>query len=127
MDRVTVSWRIEVHHATTYHYSGNVESSYNEARLTPKTGPRQTVLSSSIEVNPRVTPFRYTDAFGTTVNSFDLHQPHNLLTVVGNSHTETSAPQPIVTAQSAATDRRRHPASTRTVTATGRARGQSCV
>lgn len=91
-----MAWRLEVHHSTTYRYAGQVESSYNEARLTPVTGPRQTVLSSSIEVSPRVTPFRYTDAFGTTVHSFDLHQPHDHLTVIGNSHTETSAPQPIV-------------------------------
>lgn len=91
-----MSWRVEVHHSTTYRYTGNVESSYNEARLTPVTGPRQTVLSSSIEVSPRVTPFRYTDAFGTTVHSFDLHQPHDHLTVVGNSHTETSPPVAIV-------------------------------
>lgn len=91
-----MSWRLEVHHSTTYRYRGHVGSSYNEARLTPKTGPRQTVLAASIDVAPRVTPFRYTDAFGTTVHSFDLHQPHDHLTVVGNSHTETSAPAPIV-------------------------------
>lgn len=91
-----MAWRLEVHHATTYRYAGEVESSYNEARLTPVTGPRQTVLSASIDVSPRVTPFRYTDAFGTTVHSFDLHQPHDHLTVIGNSHTETSTPPPIV-------------------------------
>lgn len=96
MDRVAVAWRLEVHHSTTYRYAGQVESSYNEARLTPVTGPRQTVLSSSLEVSPRVTPFRYTDAFGTTVHSFDLHQPHDHLTVVGNSHTETAPPVAIV-------------------------------
>lgn len=90
-----MSWRLEVHHSTTYRYTGNVSSSYNEARLTPVTGPRQTVLSSSLEVLPRVTPFRYIDAFGTTVHSFDLHQPHDHLTVVGHSVTETSPPAPI--------------------------------
>lgn len=90
-----MSWRLEVHHGTTYRYTGNVSSSYNEARLTPITGPRQTVLSSSLEVSPRVTPFRYIDAFGTTVHSFDLHQPHDHLTVVGHSVTETSPPAPI--------------------------------
>ena len=75
-----------MHHSTTYRYAGEVHESYNEARLTPVTGPRQTVLSSSLDVTPRVTPFRYTDAFGTTVHSFDLHQPHDHLTVVGHSH-----------------------------------------
>jgi transglutaminase-like putative cysteine protease len=91
-----MSWRIEVHHATTYRYAGQVQSSYNEVRLTPVTGPRQSVLSTSLEVSPRVTPFRYTDAFGTTVHGFDLHQPHDQLTIVGNSHTETSTTQAIV-------------------------------
>ncbi len=90
-----MAWRLEVHHSTTYRYAGNVQESYNEARLTPMTGPRQTVLSSSLEVTPRVTPYRYTDAFGTTVHSFDLHQPHDHLTVMGHSVTETSPPAPI--------------------------------
>lgn len=89
-------WRVEVHHSTTYRYAGEVDSSYNEARLTPVTGPRQTVLSSSLEVWPRVTPYRYLDAFGTTVHSFDLHQPHDHLTVIGHSVTETSLPTPIM-------------------------------
>jgi transglutaminase-like putative cysteine protease len=87
-----MSWRVEVHHATTYRYAGVVEENYNEARLTPVTGPRQTVLSSSLEVSPRVTPFRYVDAFGTTVHSFDLHQPHDHLIVIGHSVTETAPP-----------------------------------
>ena len=91
-----MAWRVEVHHSTTYRYAGQVESSYNEARLTPVTGPRQTVLSSSLEVSPRVIPFRYIDAFGTTVHAFDLHQPHDHLTVIGHSVTETSLPAPIV-------------------------------
>ncbi|MEY2398044.1 MAG: hypothetical protein QOJ00_1218 [Actinomycetota bacterium] len=81
-----------MHHATTYRYAGVVEENYNEARLTPVTGPRQTVLSSSLEVSPRVTPFRYVDAFGTTVHSFDLHQPHDHLIVIGHSVTETAPP-----------------------------------
>ncbi|MEY2469305.1 MAG: hypothetical protein QOF21_2003 [Actinomycetota bacterium] len=92
-----MSWRLEVHHRTSYQYAGEVVSSYNEARLTPVTGPRQTVLSCSLEVSPRVTPFRYIDAFGTAVQSFDLHQPHDHLTVIGHSVTETTAPAPVVT------------------------------
>ena len=92
-----MSWRLEVHHRTSYRYTGQVQSSYNEARLTPVTGPRQTVLSSSLEVSPRVTPFRYIDAFGSAVHSFDLHQPHEQLVVVGNSVTETLPPTPVQT------------------------------
>jgi transglutaminase-like putative cysteine protease len=90
-----MSWRLEIHHRTAYRYAGEVVSNYNEARLTPTTGPRQHVLSTSLEVNPRVTPFRYIDAFGTTVHAFDLHQPHDHLTVIGHSVTETSAPLPL--------------------------------
>jgi len=90
-----MSWRLEVHHKTNYQYAGQVQESYNEARLTPVTGPRQTVLSCALDVSPRVTPFRYTDLFGTTVHSFDLHQPHDHLTVMGHSVTETSPPMPI--------------------------------
>jgi transglutaminase-like putative cysteine protease len=90
-----MSWRLEVHHRTTYRYAGQVVSSYNEARLTPVTNARQSVLSSTLEVTPRVTPFRYVDAFGTTVHAFDLHQPHDHLNVVGHSVTETTPPMPI--------------------------------
>jgi transglutaminase-like putative cysteine protease len=90
-----MSWRLEIHHRTTYRYRGEVQSSYNEARITPATNARQTLLSSSLEVTPRVTPFRYIDAFGTTVQSFDLHTPHDYLTVVGHSVTETAPPTPI--------------------------------
>jgi transglutaminase-like putative cysteine protease len=90
-----MSWRLEIHHRTTYRYAGEVVSNYNEARLTPATGPRQHVLSTNLEVSPRVTPFRYIDAFGTTVHAFDLHQPHDHLTVIGHSVTETSAPLPL--------------------------------
>ncbi len=84
-----MSWRLEVHHKTAYQYAGQVASSYNEARLTPMTSPRQTVLSTSLEVSPRVTPYRYVDSFGTTVHAFDLHQPHDHLSVIGHSVTET--------------------------------------
>jgi transglutaminase-like putative cysteine protease len=84
-----MSWRLEVRHATAYHYAGEVLSNYNEARLTPVSSARQTVLSSSLEVSPRVVPFRYVDAFGTAVHAFDLHTPHKELTVVGHSVTET--------------------------------------
>ncbi|MEY2469669.1 MAG: hypothetical protein QOF21_2367 [Actinomycetota bacterium] len=91
-----MAWRIEVNHSTTYRYAGDVVSSYNEARLTPVSGPRQMVLSSALDVMPRVIPFRYVDVFGTTVHSFDLHQPHDHLTVIGRSVTETSPPRAIV-------------------------------
>jgi len=90
-----MGWRLEVHHRTTYRYAGDVDESYNEARLTPLTNARQSVLSSTLEVSPRVTPFRYVDAFGTTVHAFDLHVPHDYLSVIGHSITETSPPTPI--------------------------------
>lgn len=92
-----MSWRLEVHHRTVYRYAGQVQSSYNEARLTPVTGPHQTVLSSALEVLPRVTQFRYIDAFGSAVHSFDLHQPHEQLSVTGHSVTETAPPTPVAT------------------------------
>ena len=89
-----MSWRLEIHQRTTYRYAAEVASNYNEARLTPVTNARQSVLSSSLEVSPRVTPYRYTDAFGTAVHAFDLHQPHDHLTVTGHSVTETQPARP---------------------------------
>ncbi|EOM76407.1 transglutaminase-like enzyme [Rhodococcus rhodnii LMG 5362] len=79
-------------HTTGYGYDAPVTSSYNEARLTPRSDNRQTVILSRVETNPATRSFRYSDYWGTAVTAFDLHAPHRELEVVGLSVVETDEP-----------------------------------
>jgi len=85
-----MSWLIAVTHSTTHHYERDVISSYNEARITPLTQARQLCLESRVEVEPAARLYEYWDYWGTLVHAFDLHVPHDRLTVRGQSVVETS-------------------------------------
>jgi hypothetical protein len=89
-----VSWRLRVRHTTTYHYSGVVHSSYNEARISPLDTANQFTLEHRVEVHPAANLFRYRDYWGSRVHSFDLHQPHTELIVIGSSLVETAERTP---------------------------------
>lgn len=88
-----MSWRIAIEHTSSYRYHGEVTSSYNEARITPLSTPRQLCLEARVEVSPSVRPRRYWDYWGTCVDSFDLHVPHTELVVTGTSVVETATPE----------------------------------
>lgn len=83
------SWRIAIRHRTGFQYAGKVQSSYNEARMTPRNEARQAVLDARIEVWPPARTFRYEDYWGTVVTAFDLHSPHDALEVTAISTVET--------------------------------------
>jgi len=84
-----MTWRLSVVHTTHYRYDAAVTSSYNEARLEPRSDRHQTVLSSRVEVRPTARIGRHIDYWGTVVNHFDLQVPHDELTVVGRAVVET--------------------------------------
>ena len=86
-----MSWRIAIRHRTGYHYSGGATSSYNEARITPLTTDRQTVMEAMVTVSAPVATMRYVDYWGTFVDVFDIQQPHTDMVVTGTSIVETSA------------------------------------
>jgi transglutaminase-like putative cysteine protease len=86
--RAAGRWRLQIVHRTTFHYSGTVRSSYNEARLTPENSARQTTLRSRVEIEPAATAFPYRDYWGSAVTAFDLHAPHTELVVTGTSIVE---------------------------------------
>jgi transglutaminase-like putative cysteine protease len=88
-----VSWRLRVVHSTGFAYHSPVTSSYNEARLTPRSDARQNVIVNRVETVPATRSYRYTDYWGTAVTAFDLHAPHNELEVSGLSVVETEAGQ----------------------------------
>jgi transglutaminase-like putative cysteine protease len=88
-----VSWRLRVVHSTGFAYNAPVTSSYNEARLTPRSDNRQNVIVNRVETVPATRSYRYTDYWGTAVTAFDLHAPHEELEVSGSSVVETEAGQ----------------------------------
>ncbi len=56
-----MSWRMRVQHHTGYAYPTPARSSYNEARMTPVSGPTQSVWSSRLTVEPTPWSVSYTD------------------------------------------------------------------
>jgi transglutaminase-like putative cysteine protease len=86
-------WRMRLVHTTGYAYKAPVTASYNEARLTPTSNPRQNVILNRVETIPATRSYRYTDYWGTAVTAFDLHAPHTELTVTSSSVVETERPE----------------------------------
>jgi transglutaminase-like putative cysteine protease len=84
-------WLVRIRHKTGIRYDGPVGSSYNEARMAPQTEPRQTTLDARIEVWPPARSQRYSDYWGTQVYAFDLHEPHDSLTVTATSTVDVHA------------------------------------
>jgi transglutaminase-like putative cysteine protease len=73
--------RLSIDHRTGFRYASPVKSSYNEARMTPAASEHQTVWSSRVSIDPPAWSFTYTDYWGTVVTTFELHEPHEELTV----------------------------------------------
>jgi len=84
--------QLRIRHTTGYHYSTGAVASYNEARMTPLMTSDQYVLRSRLDITPMPWTYEYRDYWGTTVTSFEVHDPHAELTVVATSTVEVSAP-----------------------------------
>ncbi|HET9769248.1 MAG TPA: transglutaminase family protein [Acidimicrobiia bacterium] len=89
-----MSWMLRIEHRTAYRYRDEVQSSYNEARMTPLTTDRQMAVESRVEVEPRTRSYRYLDYWATVVDVFDIHVPHTTLTITATSVVETTEPPP---------------------------------
>jgi transglutaminase-like putative cysteine protease len=81
--------RLSIDHQTGFRYASKVKSSYNEARMTPAVTENQTVWSSRVSIDPAAWSFTYDDYWGTTVTTFELHEPHERLTVHAQGVVET--------------------------------------
>ncbi|HEX7131091.1 MAG TPA: transglutaminase family protein [Iamia sp.] len=81
--------RLAITHSTSYRYEAPVTTSYNEARLEPRSDRRQTVLSWSLDVEPVARLVNHVDYWGTMVHHFDLQVPHTELSVVAKTVVET--------------------------------------
>jgi transglutaminase-like putative cysteine protease len=87
--------RYRIRHATRYDYSEEVPICYNQARLTPRSGPNQHLVSSCLEVLP-VSPVmgrRRVDYFGNDVTYFTVQEPHRTLSVVVTSEVSLTPAQ----------------------------------
>lgn len=81
--------RLSIDHKTGFRYASAVASSYNEARMIPASTATQTVWSSRVSIDPAAWSFSYSDYWGTTVTTFELHEPHERLTVQAQAVVET--------------------------------------
>jgi transglutaminase-like putative cysteine protease len=79
---------IEIRHRTRFAYSGEIPTSYNEARVTPAHLPRQRVLTSAVHITPVTWQANYVDYWDTRVTAFEVLRPHRTLTVTATSRVE---------------------------------------
>ncbi|AXH34207.1 transglutaminase family protein [Humibacter sp. BT305] len=80
--------RLRVHHKTGYRYEGEVQASYNEARMLPASSDGQFVLHSHLDITPVSSNHSYVDYWGTRVSAFDVLTPHRELTLSATSLVE---------------------------------------
>ena len=73
--------KLHVVHRTRFTYAAPVRDSFNEARLHPFDGPRQTCQSFNLKVYPAPRVLTYTDFYGNRVQQFEVLPPHNELLV----------------------------------------------
>lgn len=88
--------RYRTYHRTTYVYGEQVSMCHNQVRLTPRSGPEQSVTAFHLDVSPRPEAVvSHTDYFGNTVHFFCIHEAHGRLEVIAEALvdvTEKAAP-----------------------------------
>ncbi|MGA1836561.1 transglutaminase family protein [Herbiconiux sp. 11R-BC] len=80
--------RLRIRHITGYRYEGEVQASYNEARMLPVSSEGQFVLHSSLDISPVSSSHNYVDYWGTRVSSFEVLTPHKELSLTATSLVE---------------------------------------
>lgn len=92
---LSTGWRLRIVHRTHVRYQGPVRASYNEARMTPRALPCQSVLDAEVRADIPVPIWTYSDYWGTEVCSFDIQAPHDELEILAQATVETGpAPEP---------------------------------
>lgn len=82
--------RLRIQHRTGYRYASSVVSSFNEVRMTPLDDDGQVLIAHELRVEPRAAVLVYTDYWGARVESFDTHEPHDVLEVIATSTVDTA-------------------------------------
>lgn len=78
-------------HTTRFSYSGEVATSFNEARVRPLSEPRQTVLSAQLDIDPATWRHDYVDYWGTATTAFEVGRPHDALVLTARARVEVHA------------------------------------
>jgi transglutaminase-like putative cysteine protease len=86
---LTSGWRLKVTHRTQVRYHGPVRASYNEARMTPPTLPRQSAVETRVTTDAQAPIWTYRDYWGAIVSSFDIQAPHDDLVIRADATIET--------------------------------------
>lgn len=86
--------RFHINHRTTYRYAGEASESFMEARLTPVTDERQTLVTREFSTTPAGKANRYVDYFGNAVESFAIAHRHGELVMESRSVVETRPWEP---------------------------------
>lgn len=81
-------------HTTTFTYEGQVTASFNEARVQPRSDAGQTVLATSLDVDPATWRHEYLDYWGTATTAFECTAPHPRLVLTATCRVEVH-PQPL--------------------------------
>ncbi len=76
---------LRILHRTDVHYDGPVTQSFDEVRMTPLYSESQLIRRTSITISPQPWHYSYVDYWGTQVTSFELHEPHDRLTVTADT------------------------------------------
>ena len=86
----TTPLRLRVRHLTHFAYQGPVTDSYNDLRLCPVTDHLQRCGHFALRVEPATPVKTYVDFYFNRVDHFELHEPHDYLTVEAESVVETA-------------------------------------
>jgi transglutaminase-like putative cysteine protease len=82
--------KLHVFHRTRYTYASPVRESFNEARLQPVSGARQTCQSFQLKVTPETRLSHYPDFYFNCVHQFEITDQHKALAVEATSVVVTS-------------------------------------
>ena len=82
--------QLRIVHRTGYSYTGPVNASHNEARMTPRSTREQTVLATRLQITPTAWTHSFEDYWGTPVTAFEISEPHSRLDVVATSTVEVA-------------------------------------
>ncbi|RHA44270.1 transglutaminase family protein [Cellulomonas rhizosphaerae] len=87
--------RFRVTHTSTFRYSGPVQASYNEARMTPLSQAGQTVVDTRLSIHPQTWTMDYRDYWGTAVTAFEVLAPHEALVITAEHVVEVGDRPPV--------------------------------
>jgi transglutaminase-like putative cysteine protease len=87
--------RLRITHRTGYRYIAPVAASFNEVRMTPRDADGQMLLSHQLQVSPRASVQAYVDYWGALVQSFDVHEEHDVLEIVATSLVDVPYGHPV--------------------------------